>query len=156
MSRQKIGVWIEKLSFFILFGGYYLGAITIAWAILPPDKDLVIQRFSHSEITCLVWSAMFGFALSLWGFSNAILNLKVAMQSRHETLIVHSIVSMVFCVGIALLPLLSIHYRSTIREVLNPPVWFGLVGFFLMMSACLYRRAQNTRNRLLRERLCAH
>ena len=145
MSRYKIGVLIEKLCFFILFTGYYLGVITVAWAILPPDNRLSINVLSHSDWTYLTWSALFGCALAYWGVANAAFNLKKALPSREAHVIGRHVMDLVCCASIVLLPCFAMSERITIQETVNPPIWLGLVGIFLIATAFHYRRARNVR-----------
>ena len=154
MSRSQIGVWIEKLLFFVLFSGYYTGVIFLAWVILPPDKSVAIEALSHADQTCLSWSVMFGFALGLWGAASALFNLKMAMKSRELIFIFKNAMDMLFCIGIALMPIIVINVRFSIQETFNPLFWLGLVALFLFGAAFHYRRAEKTRRSLKGERLC--
>lgn len=154
MSRNQIGTWIDNLLFFILFSGYYLGVITIAWAILPPDKSQAIEAFSQTDLTYLAWSTAYGFLLTLLGVSNATLNLKAARKSGDINFILKNSIDVLMCAFIALLPLIAVSHRMFIQETFNPHLWLGAVGFFLLATAFHYLRAQKTRKRLLGERLC--
>jgi hypothetical protein len=154
MSRHKVGVWIKKLSFLILFGWYCLGVITIARFILPEDKGFSIQALSTIDTRFLALSFMFGFSLAVWGVANAYLNLKAVWKSRDRQFYFENAMDMFFCASIVLFPILAIYSHIYIQENFSPPVWHGVVGLFLIACSFHCLRAEHTRRAFL-EQSCA-